>query len=88
MQPVKVCDGHYVCNLYGQLTYGRTGQHTCYEALERALEALQDFALSRHIKEVALPYKIGCGLAGGDWNVVHGIIEKVFQHVDVVLYKL
>ena len=26
---------------------------------------------------IAMPYKIGCGLGGGNWNVVYGIIEKI-----------
>lgn len=27
---------------------------------------------------IGFPYKIGCGLAGGDWNIVSKIIEETF----------
>lgn len=25
---------------------------------------------------IAMPFKIGCGLGGGDWNVILGLIQK------------
>lgn len=25
---------------------------------------------------IAMPFKIGCGLGGGDWNVIFGLIQK------------
>ena len=36
---------------------------------------------------IAIP-KIGCGLAGGDWEKVKVIIEDVFSEYDVVVYSL
>lgn len=38
------------------------------------------------LKHVAMPYGIGCGLAGGDWNVYEKIIAD--SSTPVVLYKL
>ncbi|EGL17721.1 hypothetical protein HMPREF9413_4472 [Paenibacillus sp. HGF7] len=38
-------------------------------------------------QSIALPYNIGCGLAGGDWDIVEQIIEEVFIDYDVTLYK-
>ena len=28
---------------------------------------------------VAIPYGLGCGLAGGNWNIVYGIIARQFE---------
>ena len=49
----------------------------------------------KHLKEtvptnktIAMPYLIGCGLAGGDWNIVYNIIEKTLgEDYEVYLYK-
>lgn len=37
---------------------------------------------------VCMPYKIGCGIANGDWETVENIIAKVFEDYEVTLYKL
>lgn len=76
-----------VANLYGQYGYGRYGVHTDYDALGSALWELSRIA-DIHGMSVALPYGIGCGLAGGDWNIVLPMIEDIFQDVDCFLYKL
>jgi len=36
---------------------------------------------------IAIPYGIGCGLAGGKWDIVYDIIEEVFNDYDVVIYR-
>lgn len=43
------------------------------------------------VRSVALPWGIGCGLAGGDWVVYEGIIKewaKKNEDVEVAVYKL
>ena len=35
------------------------------------------------LKTVAFPWGIGCGLAGGDWNIVKPMIENVFENTEV-----
>ncbi len=37
---------------------------------------------------IAMPYRIGCGIANGDWNIVYKIIEQVFNDYSVTLYRL
>ena len=40
---------------------------------------------------IGIPYKIGCGLGGGDWNIVEDIIKTVFRDKksdSVTIYKL
>jgi O-acetyl-ADP-ribose deacetylase (regulator of RNase III) len=77
-----------VINLFGQYDFGRDKQYTNYDALECQLNALKTYAESFNYS-VALPYKIGCGLAGGDWYTVNSIIEKIFNNSDVqvAIYK-
>lgn len=71
-----------VCNLFGQYEFGR-GVHTKPEALERAIYNLC-FLISQPNNEVlsttiSIPYGIGCGLAGGDWNEIEPMIIRAFQ---------
>ena len=84
--PVICHDGKIIANLFGQYDYGRDKQYTNYEALEESLQNL--FFLIKPFKStIAIPYKLGCGLAGGNWNIVYGIIEKVFEDYDVTIYN-
>ncbi|MFW6026035.1 MAG: macro domain-containing protein [Candidatus Woesearchaeota archaeon] len=81
-----------ITNLFSQKYYGRYGEYykkyrrqTNYVALEKTLEELK-----RRYPDtkIGLPYKIGCGLAGGDWGIVYNIIDKVFKDSIVYLYKI
>ncbi len=41
------------------------------------------FGINEHpiaLKDVYIPYKIGCGLGGADWNLVEEILHKVFDN--------
>lgn len=65
-----------IINMFAQDQYGYDGkQYTDYAAFEYCLEKL------KHIVNkggsIAMPYKIGCGLAGGDWNIVYSLIGKI-----------
>lgn len=76
-------DGPLVYNLYGQFGYGKRnqgGRDLDYNALYNSLLAMaQD--LDRfdcgdfEAMPVGLPL-IGCGLAGGDWEIVEKMIER------------
>ncbi|GKS11223.1 Appr-1-p processing protein [Paenibacillus chitinolyticus] len=75
-----------IANLFGQYGYGVQKRHTDYIALRGALNELMSLAMKSG-QSIALPYNIGCGLAGGDWDIVGQIIEEVFIDYDVTLYK-
>lgn len=87
-QFIKCNDGKTIVNLFGQLGYGTDKQYTEYKALKSSLKALYDAVITNTNDTIAIPYNLGCGLAGGDWNVVYKIIEDVFQDYDVTIYKL
>lgn len=83
------CDDKYVANVFGQLYYGKNPRiiYTDYDALRFALTHVGMFA-KKHDLSIALPYRIGCGLANGDWDIVHRIMQIVFEGKEVTLYKL
>lgn len=80
-------DGRLIANLFGQMEVGRGKRQTDYDALHQALTRLKDYAVENN-KSVALPFAIGCGLAGGDWKIVYKMIDEVFADYEVVLYKI
>lgn len=79
-----------VVNSYTQYSYGGyytdvTSKPIYYEALSVCLRKINYIFKGKHI---GLP-QIGCGLAGGDWSIVKGIIQKELKDCDVtvVIYK-
>lgn len=70
-----------IVNMFAQLRYGRTKQHTDYNALRQCLEAVRMFYGDR---KVYLPYGVGAGLGGGLWQVISGIIEDVLPSAIIV----
>lgn len=78
-----------IANLFGQFHYlPRKIRHTDYGALGMALRNLQRWRkrFTQSDFPVYLPHGIGCGLAGGDWNVVEGIIRDAIP--DAVIVRL
>lgn len=86
IQPVAVGHDKTVVNIFSQFSYARHGLHTDYTALKRALMSLRELSELKELS-VALPFGLGCGLAGGDWKIVSKIIEEVFVGYEVTIYK-
>ena len=74
-----------VVNMYGQYHFWdknrKYGIQLDYDALRLCLRKVNMLFKSQRI---GLP-KIGCGLAGGDWNIVKGIIEEELYECDVYI---
>ena len=84
---VKTHDGKLGYNLYSQFNYGRNGQHTDYEAILAGL-----LKIKLHVKEnvsstarIGLPFMMGCGLGGGNWDIVNGILLHIFSYDPMTL---
>ena len=66
-----------VCNLAGQDGYGRDRQYTEYEAVRECLIKLQAKAQKLGLSSsIYFPYKMGCGLGGGDWSIIESMIAE------------
>ena len=76
---------YVICNAFGQDGFSRYRIQTEYDMLKKCFE---DIANKYAGKKIGLPYKIGCGLAGGDWNVVESMILEILDPVcDVFIYE-
>ena len=81
----KTESGLIVVNAYTQYTYGGDGVHIQYWALKDCLKSIKtDF----HGLKIGLPM-IGSGLAGGNWDIIEGIIAEELDGEDfsVVVYN-
>jgi O-acetyl-ADP-ribose deacetylase (regulator of RNase III) len=78
---VGVSNSKIIVNIFGQFNYGRCKNtiYTDYRALEKGFVIIKDELINIYNDTLAIPYKIGCGLANGDWDVVYKIINKVFD---------
>lgn len=77
-----------IANCFGQLNISKRKCMTDYEMLKKSFTTLKMYAENCNLS-IALPYKIGCGLAGGDWEIVYNILKDLFEQSNVkcVLYK-
>ncbi|KIN27490.1 macro domain-containing protein [Bacillus subtilis] len=88
---VRVSDVKVIANIFGQVNIKKNRfDNTVYtktDALTRGLKEVKE--LSKQLNNsVAIPYGIGCGLAGGDWNIISELIESIFSDYKVTIYKL
>jgi O-acetyl-ADP-ribose deacetylase (regulator of RNase III) len=64
-----------IAHLCAQSSIGRGRRRTDYRALRKGLKNVDLFAAELG-RLVYVPYRLGCGLAGGDWRVVREIIAE------------
>lgn len=67
-------------NLFGQVYPGKDYRP---DALRSALKVAADYAVQTR-KTVALPDHLSCGICGGNWNEVLGIIYETMKDVEYV----
>lgn len=75
-------DNKVIINCFTQLNYGYDKQlYLSYEALEKCINKIKDWGYT----QIAIP-KIGCGLAGGDWEKVKEILNRVAPEITFKVY--
>ncbi|MBO8171583.1 MAG: macro domain-containing protein [Bacillaceae bacterium] len=86
-------ENRYIVNLYGQYNYSGPGPLTDYPKLESSLQEMFRYFQNQpdfDRLKFGVPYMIGCGLAGGDWNIVSEMLERVSKQFgkDIYAYRL
>ena len=90
-------ESQIVANMFGEYSFcesiapyeeGGKPRHTDYDALKECLNRLHAWLVLNDKTTAGIPYKLGCGLAGGDWDgVVYPMIKKEFEEdEDITLY--
>ena len=88
-------DQRYVINMIGQLYPGKPkfpeSEKDGYVARQFYFRnALLKIIKIPNLESVAFPYKVGCGAAGGEWDVYDGFLKIIANKIeaDVFVYKL
>ncbi|MDF2551740.1 MAG: Appr-p processing protein [Chryseobacterium sp.] len=87
IQIIQVENDIWICNMIGQhktITNSKGIPPIRYEAVEKCLEKLTDEVLKLNAS-IHMP-RIGCGLAGGNWEEIEPIIEKTLLKNNVKVY--
>ena len=72
-----------IVNGYTQYRYGGKERNVDYDAVRHLFGLIKnDF----NGKKIAFP-KIGCGLAGGDWNIISNIVNEELEGEDFTLVE-
>lgn len=77
-----------IIHVCGQYNYKGKKPLTNYDALERCFIKIQNY-LNTLTKpyNIYFPYKFGCGLAGGNWNIVEGLINNYLPNSIIIKYN-
>jgi O-acetyl-ADP-ribose deacetylase (regulator of RNase III) len=89
----------YVINLHGQYYPGGVGGNSDSE-LDGTFARQKYFYLGllrvakiENLESIAMPYKVGCGIAGGNWEYYLGVLKNFAKYVgdtqgaSVVIYR-
>lgn len=68
-----------IFNMYSQVGMSVTS----YGHMQKALGEIRKLMEQQNLKTLGVPYKMGCGLANGDWNEVERIITEAFEGSDI-----
>ena len=95
MNPLVTDNGSFykgclITNFFSQDNYLPRGVcHTDYQAFRQCCKELKNFIIEKQLQNciIGFPYKIGCGLAGGDWSIVSKIIEEELSEYNIEIWE-
>jgi len=79
----KINDTQYIANCFSQ----NSDYSTNYIAMRTIFESLLTKCKENNYS-ICCPYKYGCGIASGDWEIVVKILEDIFIDYDLYIYEL
>ena len=76
-----------IIHVCGQYHYKGKKPLTNYESLDTAFKKIKNYLSTLKMEyNIYFPYKFGCGLAGGNWNVVYKLIETNLPETTIVKF--
>lgn len=76
-------DHGIIFNITAQHLHG-VGRKTNYEAFYLAMKDVEFFCFQKKQKfRLGIPGGIGCGLGGGDWQIISAMLNSIFEKSDV-----
>ena len=93
--PCSATPSRLIVNMFSQNEYyPRTKVHTEYDKFRSCCEKIKSYVKDNYantsLVKIGFPDHIGCGLAGGNWDVVKQILEEEFagNEWQVEIWKL
>ena len=86
---VHMCseNGKTILNMFSLDGMGYDGCFTDYDSFAKCLNVIRDTV--PFCSTIAMPYLIGCGIAGGDWNIIYNLIKDILGLThEVILYDI
>jgi len=74
-----------IINAYTQFHYSRNTKTVDYDAIKSVMYEIDEIVPQN--TTIGMP-RIGCGLAGGDWNIVEKILDEAFTDRRIFIYDL
>jgi O-acetyl-ADP-ribose deacetylase (regulator of RNase III) len=84
VQDIVINDKLVISNCFGQIFPGY-GLMTNYAAWDKILDKLRDLQNYFHL-DLHFPWMIGCGLAGGDWNIMFKKFCDIFENSSDIIF--
>jgi hypothetical protein len=84
VQDIVINDKLVIANCFGQIFPGH-GLMTDYDAWDIILDKLRDLRNYFHL-DLHFPWMIGCGLAGGNWDIMFKKIYDKFNYGNDITY--
>ena len=72
----------FIANCFSQMERELNGTLTDYNAVRKCFEFVKPYG---NYQSIHIPYQYGCGIAGGDWNIVVKIIEDVLPFATIYI---
>ena len=84
---IRLHDNRICINMYSQYRYGREKRYTDYEKFALCLARIAS-GLKKMPKKmkVGFPYGIGCGNAGGNWEIIKQMLNQFSEMIQQDVY--
>jgi len=80
----EIRPGKHIYNLHAQDFYGKDGRrYLNYEALYVSLERVCKHMNTAGLETLGVPFCMGSGLAGGNWNIVQAMVIAVCKEYGI-----
>lgn len=85
-------DLRYIINMFAQYNPGKPNKADDsldgYQARKKYFIECMKAIDTLKPESVAMPWQIGCGMAGGDWDFYKKVIDKFAGSYNIILYQL
>ena len=79
----------YTCCMFAQDDWRGHGCNTNYGAFRECCNAIKKAIKEQDLGDITInmPYRIGAGLGGGNWETIYSILEEEFKDYNLILWK-